>query len=934
MATKKWTIHKLRIATCLALVAISIGATAQGAYAAAYNSSTGNGTVSCSTSGTITIAAFRQSNHSNCIGSVVIPNSVTAIDHFVYADKVTSISIPASVTYISDNAFYGTKGNLSFVVASDNNYFSTDSQGALYDKDKSVFVQYPLGKTVTSFTLPSTVSSMYYGAFYEADYLQNLYFEPGINLTRLPTHTIAYSGLRSIEIPEGVTTLGPASFSDLDFLTSIDLPSSLTEIQVQAFSGTLGLSSISIPASVNTLGDAAFAGTSNLRTFVFEGNAPTNVGTGPFGGGFTGARALIGTSATGFRDNTDGDNNPNTWFGLLVTTPTSITYVENSPTSGTAPTQVSTVQDSTYVISSNTGNLEKTNFIFAGWNTNPMGTGTDYAPGSNFTATESNLVLYAKWFYDAYPVSYFGNGNSSGSVPVDSSNPHLYNTNVPVLSSANSLLKTGYTLTSWNTSANGSGTSYSVSGTDSFTMPRAAVNLYAQWRTNSYTLNYASSYSDRGLAPSAATSNYNSSVLIAANSGSLERDGYRFSGWNTLMDGAGTGYSPGDSYTIGASDIVLFPRWKQLPVTPTLRVTKSSLSMSLSWDAPVIGTEFITGFIIQKKIGSGSWANFQTLGTNSTSTSENIEPSLNSLVSYRLATIYDTGSTNWSNEVALSIPTIPLQVTSLVASGGSSDITISWNDPLNIDSSGPLTYLFQITNNGVTWGDFTPSSFPTSTSAVFDSAIGGSSYRFRVKAVNSVGESSWSTSSNLSQLAASYILTYIYDDATSGDSIAEANYTEGESGVNLPNPTRTGYTFAGWFNNPTFTGRAIVSPYAPTDSHSMYAKWTKNPVKANASAKPTISGTAKVSKTLTAKKGTWTGYPAPTISYQWYACSSSISTPKSAVPTSCKKISGATKTSFKIVSAQKGKYVALLVTGSSTGTSKTLWLSKSTIKVS
>jgi hypothetical protein len=104
-------------------------------------------------------------------------------------------------------------------------------------------------------------------------------------------------------------------------------------------------------------------------------------------------------------------------------------------------------------------------------------------------------------------------------------------------------------------------------------------------------------------------------------------------------------------------------------------------------------------------------------------------------------------------------------------------------------------------------------------------------------------------------------------------------------------------------------------------------------VKATATTKPTVTGTAKVSKTLAAEKGTWSGYPTPTVSYQWYACSGSISTPRSAVPTSCKKITGATKSTFKIASAQKGKFISVLVTGVSAGTSKTTWLSKSTAKV-
>ncbi len=40
--------------------------------------------------------------------------------------------------------------------------------------------------------------------------------------------------------------------------------------------------------------------------------------------------------------------------------------------------------------------LSRTGHTFAGWNTQPNGTGTDYAAGSNYTLT-GNSILYAKW---------------------------------------------------------------------------------------------------------------------------------------------------------------------------------------------------------------------------------------------------------------------------------------------------------------------------------------------------------------------------------------------------------------------------------------------------------------------------------------------------------------------------------------------------------
>ncbi|MFF0017692.1 Tat pathway signal protein [Streptomyces sp. NPDC005374] len=67
---------------------------------------------------------------------------------------------------------------------------------------------------------------------------------------------------------------------------------------------------------------------------------------------------------------------------------------------------------------------------------------------------------------------------------------------------------------------------------------------------------------------------------------------------------------------------------------------------------------------------------------------------------------------------------------------------------------------------------------------------------------------------------------------------------------------------------------------------------------------PVISGTAKVGRTLKASKGTWT--PAPTsYAYQWYA--------------NGKVISGATKSSLVLKTAQKGKKITVKVVAHRTG---------------
>jgi hypothetical protein len=54
---------------------------------------------------------------------------------------------------------------------------------------------------------------------------------------------------------------------------------------------------------------------------------------------------------------------------------------------------------------------------------------------------------------------------------------------------------------------------------------------------------------------------------------------------------------------------------------------------------------------------------------------------------------------------------------------------------------------------------------------------------------------------------------------------------------------------------------------------------------------------------------------------------------RATVPSTCKKVTGATRSTFKLTSTQRGKYVAVLVTGTSLRTTATAWLSKTTAKI-
>ena len=157
---------------------------------------------------------------------------------------------------------------------------------------------------------------------------------------------------------------------------------------------------------------------------------------------------------------------------------------------------------------------------------------------------------------------------------------------------------------------------------------------------------------------------------------------------------------------------------------------------------------------------------------------------------------------------------------------------------------------------------------------------------------------------------------FIYNELTSVTFLgnaptAGAHVFGGNSG--LDSVTRSA-TATGW--GATWSGVSVVIAGAP---------------RATATVKPTVRGTARVGKTLTAAKGTWT--ESPTFQYQWYACTKAVSAARTDVPSTCKRIPGATRSTFKLTSKQRNKFVAVRVTGTSVGALATTWLSKTATKI-
>ena len=149
-----------------------------------------------------------------------------------------------------------------------------------------------------------------------------------------------------------------------------------------------------------------------------------------------------------------------------------------------------------------------------------------------------------------YTITY--NANGGNGAPSNQIKKHGEN----ITLSSVKPTKTGYTFTGWNTSSNGSGTSYSSGGTYS---NNSNVTLYAQWKVNTYTITYNANGGNG--APSNQTKKHGENITLS--SVKPTKTGYTFTGWNTSSNGSGTSYSSGGTYS-NNSNVTLYAQWQSV----------------------------------------------------------------------------------------------------------------------------------------------------------------------------------------------------------------------------------------------------------------------------------------------------------------------------------------------------------------------------------
>ncbi len=166
----------------------------------------------------IAYGAFAECNQ---LSELIFPESISTIGAyaFYFCTSLTEICIPKNVVEIELYAFYNCS-SLNKIQVDTNNAAFKDIEGVLFNKEGNLLIQYPIGKTDISYTIPDGVTSIAECSFHSCP------------------------SLIEITLPDSIMAIGESAFDSCSLLNKIVIPDTVTVIGDYAFYNCYSLSGI------------------------------------------------------------------------------------------------------------------------------------------------------------------------------------------------------------------------------------------------------------------------------------------------------------------------------------------------------------------------------------------------------------------------------------------------------------------------------------------------------------------------------------------------------------------------------------------------------------------------------------------------------------------------------------------------------------------
>lgn len=511
------------------------------------------------------------------LSSVTIPNGVKSIGWwaFMNCNSLVSLEIPASVTSIGNLALFCTKLEAINVNVDNANYSSVD--GVLFNKNGTTLVQYPLGRTNKSYTIPSSVTSIgvdaFRGSYSESCDLISVTIPSSVSSIESGAFDFC-AKLISINIPSSVISIGNAAFANCASLNSIiidesnvnyssidgvlfnknqttliqypsgrinksySIPTTVNSIEDNAFgiyssysSSSAGLSSITIPSSVNSIGATAFYHCVNLSSIYITNKAPSNITLkySPFLSVPISACTLY--VPTGTKSLYASSSQWGTFGNIVEAAACTLSATANPMSGGSISGTGSVLKGSICSLTAK----PTSGYTFISW-TNKKGALLTNSPTLSSILVTQDTIFTANYTPSANAAKITIACNNTAAGTVSGSNGNYYTGTTQTITAT---VNTGYTFSNWTDKK---GNIVSTSPAFSFTLTQD-TSLIANYTINKYNITININNTTNGTVTGVGSYNYYSTQTVTA----TPNNGYGFKSW---VNNKGTVLSTFKSYSL------------------------------------------------------------------------------------------------------------------------------------------------------------------------------------------------------------------------------------------------------------------------------------------------------------------------------------------------------------------------------------------------